>query len=92
MKDIKINLKTSDIWKVQLTIAINFITSKDADEERVLHSKSDLIEFMSYDNANKVVNKLFVSLFSIYQISLKISMRRRDFNFDSVQVVHDKSP
>ena len=92
MKDTKINLKTSDIWKVHLTIAINFITSKDADEERVMHSKSDLIEFMSYDNANKVVNKLFVSLFSIYQISSKTSMRRSDFIFDSVQMVHYKSP
>ena len=27
--------------KIQLTIAINFISSKDNDEEHVMHSKSD---------------------------------------------------
>ena len=31
---------------------INFISSKDIDGERVMHSKSDNIEFMAYDNAN----------------------------------------
>ena len=37
------NLKKSDTWKIQLTIAINFISSKDIDEERVMHSTSDNI-------------------------------------------------
>ena len=27
----------SDMWKNQLTIAINFISSKDNDEEHVMH-------------------------------------------------------
>ena len=31
------------MWKTQLTIAINFISSKDTDKERVMHSKSDNI-------------------------------------------------
>ena len=35
------NLKKSDTWKIQLTTAINFVSSKDNDEERVLYSKSD---------------------------------------------------
>ena len=30
--------------KIKLTIAINFISSKDNDEEHVMHSKSDNIE------------------------------------------------
>ena len=53
--------------KIQLTIAINFISFKDYDKERVMYSKSDDVEFMSYDNANKVVNELFESLLSRYQ-------------------------
>ena len=36
-----INFQQPDIWKIQLTIAINFISSKDTDEERVMHSRSD---------------------------------------------------
>ena len=49
-----INLQKFGTWKVQLTIAIYFISSKDADEEQVMHSKSDNIQFMTYDNANDI--------------------------------------
>ena len=34
--------KWSCTWNVQLTIPINFISSKYVDEERVMHPKSDL--------------------------------------------------
>ena len=64
LRDIIINLQKSDTWEIQLTIAINFITSKVVDEERIMYSKSDNIELMSYDNANEVVNKVFESLIS----------------------------
>ena len=49
-----------------------------------MHSKSNNIEFMSYDNANEVVNKVFESLLSRYQIDLERSMRETDFVFESV--------
>ena len=90
MKEIIINLQRSNTWKIQLTIASNFISSKDVDEERVIHSKSDNIEFMSYDNVNEVVHKLFESLLSVYQVGLETSMRRSDFIFDSVQLLYYK--
>ena len=86
MSDITINLQKSDTWKIQLIIAINFISSKDVDEERVIRSKSNNIEFMSYDNSNEVFNELFESLISRYQIGLGTSMRGSDFIFDSVQL------
>ena len=41
LKDIINNLKRSVAWKIQLTIAINFISFKDNDEEHVMHSKRD---------------------------------------------------
>ena len=77
LRDIIINLQKSDTWKIQLTIAINFISSKDVDEERVMYSKSDNIEFMLYDNGNEVVNKLFES-------------SGRNCTFDSVQLMYYK--
>ena len=55
LRDIIINLQKSDTWKIQLTIAINFISSKDDNEEYVIHLKNNNIEFMSYDNTNEVV-------------------------------------
>ena len=52
---------------------LNFISSKDDDEEHVMLSKSGNIEFMSYHNANEVVNELFTSLFSRYVTGLETS-------------------
>ena len=49
------NLKKFDAWKIQLTIAIDFISPKDTDEVRVIHSKIDIIKFMIYDNAEEVI-------------------------------------
>ena len=34
---------------------INFMSYKDNDEKRVIHSKSDNIEFIIYDNADEVI-------------------------------------
>ena len=62
MKNIIIDLQNSDTWKIQLKIAINLISSKDAEEERVIHSKSSNTKFTSYNDANEVVDKLCESL------------------------------
>ena len=90
MRDIIIDLQESDRWKIQLTISINFISSKDAEEERVMHSKSNNIKFMSYNNANKVVDDLIDSLSLRYQANLETSVRGSEFIFDSVQLMHYK--
>ena len=58
LKDIN-NLKKFGKWKIQLTIAINFIFSRDGnDEERVIHSKSDNIEIMMHDKADEVIENV----------------------------------
>ena len=62
MKDIIIDRHSSGTWKIQLTVAISFISSKDTEEECVMHSMSDNIKLTSYNDANEVANELFVSL------------------------------
>ena len=52
LKSIINNHKKSDTWKIQLTIAKNFISSIDNDEEHVMHSKSNNIEIMINDEAD----------------------------------------
>ena len=47
LRDMIIDLQKSDTWKVQLAIAIAFVSSKNIDEEHVMHSKSNNIEFMN---------------------------------------------
>ena len=49
------NLKKSSTWKIQLTVANNFISSIDNDEERVMHSKGDNIEIMINDEADEII-------------------------------------
>ena len=53
-----IDFQNSDTWKIQLTIAINFISLKDGEKERVMHSSSDNINFTTYSDANDVIEKL----------------------------------
>ena len=65
-KDIINYLNKFDAQKIQLTIAINFISFKDTDEERVMHPKSDSTKVMIYDNADEVIKELFESLISRY--------------------------
>ena len=43
------------MWKIQLITAINFISSIDSDEERVMHPKSDNTEIMVSDEADEVI-------------------------------------
>ena len=40
---------------MQLTVAINFVSHKETDEERVMHSKSDNLEILINNKANEVV-------------------------------------
>ena len=52
------NLKISDTWKIQSAIANNFISSKDNDEEQLMHSKSDDIEILINDEEDEVIEEL----------------------------------
>ena len=65
------NLKKSGVWKIRLTIEINFMSSKDTDEESVMHSKSDNIEIMISDKVDEVTEELFRSRLSRYEFSMK---------------------
>ena len=44
-------------------ITINFISSKDTDEQHVIHSESDNIEIMTNNKGDEVLEELFNHLF-----------------------------
>ena len=44
--NIIIDHKSQGEWKIHLTMAINFISIKDFDETRAIHTKSDNIEIL----------------------------------------------
>ena len=76
--------------KIQLTIAINFISSKSNDEECVIHSKSDKKEIVINDIVDKVVEELFKSLFYRYQNNLEKLTKDSKFLFDYTYLLYYK--
>ena len=77
MQNITIDIQNSDTWKIQLTI--NFIYSKDTEEELVMHSISENVQFTCYNDANEVANELFEWFCSRYQGNLETSMKGSEF-------------
>ena len=67
---------------------INFISSKDSDETRNMHTKSDKIEIMMGSETDDITDELFESLLQKYQEGLEESMRASDFIFDSVNLLY----
>ena len=67
-KKILLNLQEQVIFEaptilnIQLTIANNFISSIDNEEEHAMYSKSDNIEIMINDEADKVIKAFYNQL------------------------------
>ena len=57
--------------KAQITIAIKFISYRDIDVQRKMYSKSGNIEVLVYDKADEVIEEIFESFLSRYQIRLE---------------------
>ena len=56
--------------KIQLTMSINFISSKGSDETRNFHTKSDKIDIIMGIETNEIIEKLRKSLLQKYQEGL----------------------
>ena len=74
-------------WKIQLTMSVDFISSKDSDETCNMHTKSDNIEIIMRSATNDFIEELRESLLQKYQEGLEDSMRRSEFIFDSVDLL-----
>ena len=63
--------KTRGEWKIHLTMAINFISSKDSDETRTIHAKSNNVEIMMGSEIDEIIKELFKSFLQRYQEGLE---------------------
>ena len=54
--------KAQGEWKMQLKVLINFISSKDSNETRNMHTKSNNIETMIGSETNDITKELRKSL------------------------------
>ena len=88
MSDLINNHKTEGEWKIQLTTAINLMSSKDSEETRIMRAKSHNIKFMMGDETEGIIEELFESLLRNCQKDLEESMKGSEFAFDSVHLLY----
>ena len=71
-------------------IAITSMSSKGANKERLMHSKSDNIKIMTNDKVDEVIEELFQSFLLRYQVGLETPMKDSSFIFDHVHLLYYK--
>ena len=75
LSDIINDHKTKGEWKIHLTMVVNFFSSKDSEEIRAMHSKSDNIEILISNETDEIIEDLFNSILQRYQKGLEESMK-----------------
>ena len=77
------------VWKVQLTIEVNFISLKPgSDETFIMYTRSDNIERMFGDDNDDIIEQLFESLLKKYEENLQNKMRGSEFEFDGANFLY----
>ena len=75
-------------WKIQLTIQVNFITSKDSKEIRTMYTKNCNAAIMIGSEKDDIITELIDSLLQNYQINLEESTRGSELIFDSIDLLY----
>ena len=75
-------------WKIQLSVSIKFISSKDSNETRIMHTWSDNIEIMIGIETDNIIDEFFKSLLQKYQASSEKSQKGSDFFYDRVDLLY----
>ena len=69
-------------------MSITFISTKDSNETRTMHTKSHNIEIMMGSETDKIIKELFESLLQNYHKDLEETMRGSEFICDSVDLLY----
>ena len=69
-------------------MAINFISSKDSDQTRSMHAKSNNVEIIMSSETYEIIEDLFESFLQKYQERLEESMRRSEFPYEGVDSLY----
>ena len=68
-------------------MAINFISSKDSDETRTMHTKSNNVEIMMGSETDEIIAERFKSFLQKYQEGFEESISGSEFAYDSVDAL-----
>ena len=87
LRDMTGHNKARGEWKIQLTMRIIFVSFTDANETRVMHTKSDNIVIMSGIETNDAINELFSSFAKRYQEGLETKVKGSSFTFERIDLL-----
>ena len=87
LRDMTDNHKARGGWKIQLTMRIIFASFIDANETRVMHTKSDNIKIMSGIKTSDTINELLSSFSRRYQEGLETKMNGSSFIFERIDLL-----
>ena len=87
LRDMIDNHKARGEWKIQLTMRIIFVSFIDANETRVMHTKSDNITIMSGIETDDAINELLNSFINRYQEGLQTKVKGSSFTFNCIDLL-----
>ena len=59
------------VWKIQISMRVNFISSKDTGETRIIYVWSNDVSIMRGSDTDYIIRKIFRSFSRNYQEELK---------------------
>ena len=77
------------VWKIQINMHVNFISSRDTGETRIYYVWSDNVSIMQGEDTNAIIREIFRSFLHNYQQELKM-IKGSDFVFESVDLLDYK--
>ena len=82
--------KTQNEAKIQSSLTINFVSSKNFKETRIMYANSDNIDIMTGFGTDEIIEERFKSILKRYQKGLEEKMRGSEFVYDSISLLHYK--
>ena len=77
------------VWKIQIKMHVNLISSRDTGETRIYYVWSNNVSIMQGGDTNTIIREIFKSFLRNYQQELKI-IKGSDFVFESVDLLDYK--
>ena len=74
------------VWKIQISMHVNFISSKDTGETRTIYVWSDNVSIMQGSDTDNIIREIFRSFLRNYQEELKIN-KGSNLVFESVDLM-----
>ena len=74
------------VWKIQICMHVNFISSRDTGETRSYYVWTDNVSIMQGSNTNDIIRKFFRSFLHNFEEELKIIIGS-DFVFENVDLL-----